>query len=166
MSGGVTSFLKAAGASLLGPAGGLLIGKTKTEKKETPEAKPQPKTSKPEKPITTDSREFYAGMTIDEAKKKKLDKSVFNRDFSDMDKNKDGILSNIEILQERKVEADRASLYSAGMACVGLGVLCVPGAQIEGAAILFGSAINGADAIRIDKENEEYAKKHNINLNF
>lgn len=169
MVGGVTSFLKSAGKSLLGPAG-MLIGKeekTKTEKKsDTPAATNPAGTQEPEKPLTTDSGKFYAGMSLDEAKKKKLDKSIFTRDFSDIDKDKDGYLSDVEILQERKLEADRLNRVSFAAIGTGSTVTCIPGGQAVGVTLAIGGLIIGNEADKINTQSAEYAKYHNINMKF
>ena len=54
-------------------------------------------------PLITDAtNRFYAGMTLNEAKRLGVDKSFWKRDFHNVDKNKDGVLSVDEILKERK----------------------------------------------------------------
>ena len=45
---------------------------------------------------------YYAGMTLKEAKVKDLEKSFWRRDFHNIDKNGDGVLSVDEIMTERK----------------------------------------------------------------
>ena len=45
---------------------------------------------------------YYAGMTLKEAKVKDLEKSFWRRDFHNIDKNGDGVLSVDEIMNERK----------------------------------------------------------------
>lgn len=45
---------------------------------------------------------FYAGMTLKEAQNNGTDKSFWHRDFHNLDKNKDGVLSVSEVMNERK----------------------------------------------------------------
>lgn len=52
--------------------------------------------------VTDTHGRFYAGMTLNEAKRNGTDKSFFHRDFHNLDKNKDEFLSVQEILDERK----------------------------------------------------------------
>ena len=49
---------------------------------------------------------FYAGMTLKEAQLNGTDKSFWRRDFHNLDKNKDGVLSVNEIMKERKRESN------------------------------------------------------------
>lgn len=54
-------------------------------------------------PIIFDvTNRYYAGMTLAEAKKLGIDKSFWRRDFHNIDKNSDNILSADEIIKERK----------------------------------------------------------------
>ena len=54
-------------------------------------------------PIIFDAtNRYYAGMTLSEAKKLGIDKSFWRRDFHNIDKNKDEVLSVDEIMKERK----------------------------------------------------------------
>lgn len=48
---------------------------------------------------------FYPGMTLQEAQKIGRDKCFFRRDFRNLDKDKDGILSKEEVMKEREREA-------------------------------------------------------------
>ena len=48
---------------------------------------------------------FYAGMTLQEAQKIGRDKCFFRRDFRNLDKDEDGILSKEEVMKEREREA-------------------------------------------------------------
>lgn len=168
--GGVTTFFSTAAKSLLGPAGMLISKeKSKTAKSETPVATTPTKpggTSQTEKTITTASKDFYAGMTLDEAKQKKLDKSIFSRDFSDIDKDKDGKLSDIEILQERKVEADRINRFSFGVMGSGTVAAAIPGGQIAGLGLAAVGFAIGTESDKINEQSAEYAKKHNIDMDF
>ena len=62
--------------------------------------------------LRTGSGVFYSGMTYNDAVLMGRDKCLLRRDFSDVDKNKDGILSNAEILQEREKEVKRLKIDS------------------------------------------------------
>lgn len=55
--------------------------------------------------IRTANGVFHTGMTLDEARMIGRDKCVLRRDFENLDKNKDSILTNDEILLEREREA-------------------------------------------------------------
>lgn len=57
--------------------------------------------------IRTGNGVFYSGMTLNDAKMMGRDKCILRRDFSDVDKNNDGILSHEEILNERDKEVKR-----------------------------------------------------------
>lgn len=57
--------------------------------------------------VTTKNGTYYVGMTSAQAKKNNNYNKMFGRDFSDMDKDKNGILSQEEILQERVLSAIR-----------------------------------------------------------
>ncbi len=67
------------------------------------------------------NNKFYAGMTLQEAEKLGIDKSFWRRDFHNLDKNGDGVLSAGEILKERR----RSSKVNKITAAVftGLGIL-------------------------------------------
>lgn len=52
--------------------------------------------------ITDTSNKFYAGMTLREAQRLGVDKSFWRRDFHNIDKDKDEVLSVDEIMRERK----------------------------------------------------------------
>lgn len=51
--------------------------------------------------ITDPSGRFYAGMTLEQAKLDGTDKSFWRRDFSNLDKDANGVLSVEEIFKER-----------------------------------------------------------------
>lgn len=51
--------------------------------------------------ISVHDNRFYAGMTIDEARKNGTDKSWWRRDFQNVDKDRNGRLSVDEIINER-----------------------------------------------------------------
>ena len=69
--------------------------------------------------IRTANGVFYSGMTLNDAKMIGRDKCVLRRDFSDVDKNKDGILSNEEILNERDKEVKRLRVDALVMGAFG-----------------------------------------------
>ena len=62
------------------------------------------------KMIHSISGRFYTGMTREEARAVKSEKNFFRRDFNNIDKNKDDILTNDEILLERELEANRLKI--------------------------------------------------------
>ena len=70
--------------------------------------------------IRTTNGIFYSGMTLQDAKMIGRDKCTLRRDFSDLDKNGDLILSNSEIMQERKREAKRSVVEGAVMSVFAL----------------------------------------------
>ena len=105
---------------------------------------------------------FYSGMTLREAKENGTDKSFWRRDFHNLDKNKDGVLSVNEIMKERK----RESLIDK----ITAGVFTVLGAHDlinsrNSKWKWFWLAIDGYIAVssilranRIDRENKEIEK--------
>ena len=57
--------------------------------------------------LRTGSGVFYEGMTLADAKQIGRDKCLMRRDFSNIDKNKDNVLTSDEIMQERDKEVKR-----------------------------------------------------------
>ena len=102
---------------------------------------------------------FYAGMTLKEAKANGTDKSFWRRDFRNLDKNKDGILSVDEIMKERKRESNLEKITAGLFAAFGLFdfIKSKPGAWkyfwIGVDAFIAGTSISRAH--RIDKENRK-----------
>ena len=60
--------------------------------------------------IHSSSGRFYTGMTREDARAIGAEKNFFRRDFNNIDKNKDDILTNDEILLERELEANRLKI--------------------------------------------------------
>lgn len=126
--------------------------------------------------ITTASGKFYSGMTANIAKQQDVYKATFSRDFRDIDKNKDGILSAQEILQERKSEAGRKQFWGLmNVGILAIDLLSVP--LIKNKKNLFKAdkidflfdipfAFFGITSImsaqKIKKENKEIEKKLNV----
>ena len=101
---------------------------------------------KQEKPLSYGK--FYSGMTAEEAKKKGLyEKSFWKFDFQEIDANKDGKISDKEMLEFRDKEA-KGNKY-AGYLNLGFTF----GAY--GSNLVY-------DARKIEKENAQYRKQHNI----
>ena len=65
--------------------------------------------------IFTNSKKFYSGMTLEQAKQKGIDKKFFGTDFEKIDFDKNGVLSNSEILHER--EAEYKQIKAAPLLC-------------------------------------------------
>jgi len=63
---------------------------------------------------------FYAGMTLKEAKARDVDKSFWRRDFHNLDKNGDGILSVDEVMNERKRSSKMNKITAAAFAALGV----------------------------------------------
>lgn len=115
-------------------------------------------------PIIFDAtNRYYAGMTLTEAKKLGIDKSFWRRDFHNIDKNRDGVLSTDEIMNERK----RASKIDKVMAGVfaGWGIFDIidsiksksKGWLIAGLAINSYLVFNCISrAVKNDKHTKEY----------
>lgn len=105
---------------------------------------------------------YYAGMTLKEAKVKDLEKSFWRRDFHNIDKNGDGVLSVDEIMNERK-RSSKINKILAGV-FTGLGVLDCLGSK--GTPTFFKLLDIGFDAFiaitsfnkarRTDKGTKEY----------
>ena len=55
--------------------------------------------------IRTGNGVFHTGMTLDDARLIGRDKCFLRRDFNNLDKNKDNVLTNDEIILEREREA-------------------------------------------------------------
>ena len=58
-----------------------------------------------EKVIKANAGTFYPGMTLQDAKAIGRDKCFFRRDFYNLDKNGDNVLSKEEVMKEREREA-------------------------------------------------------------
>jgi hypothetical protein len=82
-------------------------------------------------PLTTVSGKFYVGMTQKMARDKDLYKSKFSRDFTDIDKDGNGILDEREICNERDLECSRGKVggeisMMANTAAVGFSLMTAP----------------------------------------
>ena len=81
---------------------------------------------------------FHVGMTLEEAKARGVDKCTFRRDFRNLDKNRDGVLSVNEVMNERKRDANIDLLSAIGFgACAFL--------DNSKAWLLFDSFVTGAN---------------------
>ena len=120
-------------------------------KQQTAQSKPQAAQTnkKQEKPLSYGR--FYTGMTADEAKKQGLyNKSFLKVDFQDFDTDKDGKISDKEMLKYRDREA-----------------VVRQGAGIVNTFLTFGitpdlTMRDYKEGSKIAKENKEYRKQHNI----
>lgn len=70
--------------------------------------------------ITDANNRFYAGMTHKEAQARGVDKSFWRRDFHNLDKNGDGVLSINEIMNERKRSSKINKFTAAAFAALGV----------------------------------------------
>ncbi len=70
--------------------------------------------------ITDASNRYYAGMTLDDARKLGIEKSFWRRDFHNIDKDKDGILSKEEIIKERRRSSKINKITAAAFAGLGI----------------------------------------------
>lgn len=128
-------------------------GKTKTTVKQT-NSNTKPKITKSqslkqEKPLSDSSGKFYVGMTKKEAEKKGIFSWKIGTDFRDIDTNKDGVLSEKEILKHRD-EASfwyKASWLFSSMASFG-------------ATTCLDTDLD--KAMKIDAESKKYRQQHNI----
>ena len=125
---------------------------------------------KPKQPLSTVSGQFHVGMTAQQAKEKDLYKSVFSRDFTDIDTDGNGVLSAAEICNER----DRECKIEKGIARAGgvAGAILVGGGMATSAtgigclAIGAGGAVAGTAAIHLtnmeneQEKTEQYRKQH------
>ena len=120
--------------------------------------------------ITDDSNKYYAGMTLNNAKLLGRDKSFWRRDFYNIDKNNDGVLSVDEIMKERK-RSSRSDKVIAGI-FAGWGILDAFTTKSKGwlaAGLAFDALVIYnclARARRNDKQTKEYEKiiqENNIN---
>lgn len=122
-------------------------------------------------PLITDANNrFFAGMTLEQAKIQGTDKSWWRRDFHNLDKNGDGVLSINEVMNERK-RSSKVNKFTAA-AFVALGV--VDGLTGKGKWwTLLDLAFDGFIAVhaysraaKIDRKSKEYEElinAHNIN---
>lgn len=131
------------------------------------------------KPITTVSKKFYAGMTADEAKKKNLYKSSTSSiNFTDIDKNRNGILEDVEICEERDNECSRKrasgflQIGGGGLVATVSAIADLPTAGMTTAGVIFGSGMTlaGFCAIKAAGEEEkvtnQYRKEHGLDVNM
>ena len=111
--------------------------------------------------ITDPSGRFYAGMTIQEARLDGTDKCVWRRDFYNLDKNADGVLSVEEIFDERN-RSLKWHKISAGIFS-GLAVLdaFLPTGKEKVISLLLDAIIIASDLKsihNISKTNERYER--------
>ena len=123
-------------------------------------------------PLITDANNrFYAGMTLKEAQAKGIDKSFWRRDFYNLDKDSNGVLSVDEVMNERKRSANRNKIGAGLMAGIGvIDMISNRGSKL----LLIGDLVLDTffayfclnKAIKTDKQTkmyEEQIKAHNIN---
>ncbi len=91
--------------------------------------------------VKTVSGKFHAGMTRKEAEEASLDSCLFSRDFNDIDRNGDGVLSVRELCEERKLETDKGVRKADLMGRIATPVFCI-GTTLVVCAALF-STIKG-----------------------
>ena len=70
--------------------------------------------------ITNCNGRFWEGMTLKEAQLNGVDKCKFRRDFYNLDKNRDGILSVNEVMNERERDAKIEKFSAIGFGTIGL----------------------------------------------
>lgn len=119
------------------------------------------------------NRTYYAGMTAEQAKANGTYRSFWSRDFKNIDKNKDGVLSVNEIMKERKRTVRGNYIVSAIAAGFAVLDICTNKSKVWLAvglaidALLGITSFLGAKAIQ--KENkiyEGYLKNQNNRVNF
>lgn len=111
--------------------------------------------------ITNANGRFYAGMTLNEAKRNGTDKMLLRRDFGNIDKNRDGVLSVDEIIAERKRSASNNKGWAVGFGVTGL-IDCINDAFHSWGLALVGLVITGALVgleLREAKRTEEGTKR-------
>ena len=126
-------------------------------------------------PLITDANNrFYAGMTLAEAKRDGTDKSWWRRDFHNLDKNRDGVLSVDEVMNERKRSSRNNKI--AAVICAGLlplEIMAMKGSkgwsQIDSLIdVVIASVLSigcVGRAIKTDKQTKEYETQiqaHNL----
>ncbi len=117
-------------------------------------------------PLITDANNrFFAGMTLQQAKINGTDKSWWHRDFHNLDKDKNGVLSVDEVMNERKCSSTRNKI--GAVLCAGLiplELFMVKGSKgwlrvdslidvVIGGALTIGCI---GKAIKTDKQTKEY----------
>ena len=70
--------------------------------------------------ITNCNGRFWSGMTLKEAQQNGVDKCKFRRDFYNLDKNCDGVLSVQEVMNERERDARIDKFSAIAFASIGL----------------------------------------------
>jgi hypothetical protein len=127
-------------------------------------------------PLTTVSGKFYVGMTRKEAQAKDLYKSTFSRDFTDIDKDGNGVLDEREICDERDLECSRKKVDGA-IATIGTtlaGIFTIASVPVTAGTtlpIIF-TAVGCNTAIAagmVDTQKEKeitdnYRKEHNLDI--
>lgn len=115
--------------------------------------------------ITDENNRFFAGMTLQQAKMNGTDKSWWRRDFHNLDKDKNGILSVNEIMNEREYSSRNNKI--GAVLCAGLlalEILAVKGSKgwsmvdslvdiVIESALTIGCI---SKAIKTDKQTKEY----------
>lgn len=115
-------------------------------------------------PIIFDAtNRYYAGMTLTEAKKLGIDKSFWRRDFHNIDKNGDNILSADEIIKERKRSSKQDKIMSGIFAGWGIYDVIDSIKNKSKGWLIIGLAIDTyliynclSRAIKNDKQTKEY----------
>ena len=116
---------------------------------------------------------FHVGMTLKEAQAKGVDKCTFRRDFYNLDKDCDGVLSLQEIMEERKRDANTEKWTAIGWGA--FSILDFATYRNKSSKIIWGiidALVIGFSAFnyfKIKKQDEEYQKiidKHNSKINL
>ena len=112
--------------------------------------------------ITNSNGRFYAGMTLKDARERGVDKCVFRRDFYNVDKNHDGVLSAQEIMAEREYDANAEKWTAICFGTLGFLDFFTPSGKWEKVlglgidALLIAFSLNNYNKIK--KKSAEYEK--------
>lgn len=120
--------------------------------------------------ITDANNRFYAGMTLKEAKARDVEKSFWRRDFHNLDKDGNGVLSVDEVMNERKRSSKMNKITAAAFTALGVfDAVTGKGKWWTLLDLAFDGLIachSLSRAIKTDKRTKEYEafiKTHNIN---
>lgn len=114
-------------------------------------------------PLITDANNrFYAGMTLKEAQALGIDKSFWRRDFHNIDRNGDGVLSADEILTERRRSSKLNKITAAIFAALGIFDVIMEKSKkwliVDLGIDLFISVSALAKALKTDDQTQKYEK--------
>lgn len=160
----------------------LVNGGSKVSKPATPPKVHKAKDCNKPNCIHTCDDKFHTGMTADQAKKAgTFDSKAWYESgygFEDIDKNKDGVLSDKEICDQRDKEVKKEKVFgyaggaigavssvagvATGVATFGAGTPVGAGFLVNGTLMITNAALGLNEAANNQDKTDEYRRKHNI----